>query len=136
MKLRESKAGRRVVTAALTTVLMTAGLAFAVQPAQAADPAPSCAYPTNKPNGEGHAKVKADGWLYDGPYSACGIWSSVDKNQGVWLYCFWENEYGNWWWYVRREGSSTAYGWIWDGFITKDDMDDNNDGVKDGRACY
>src|SRR3954468_2243409 len=102
---------RRLAAAAAAALLSTAALTVVTEsPALAV----SCAGPSHRPNGGGGFTVYDPTTLWTGPYSTCGKVGTVNTQQVLWAWCFWYNDYGNMWYYVRVGGTST-YGWIYPG---------------------
>jgi hypothetical protein len=79
------------------------------------------------PNGEGAGIINGNYNLKSAPYAACSNVRSVNSNTTVYFWCWWVNDYGNKWWYVRVAGTST-YGWMVEGHIGIVWHDDNGDG--------
>lgn len=122
----------RVLLAALATAMVMVTPVVAAPTASAAA-AVSCSSPSVT-NGEGYGYFNETANLKVAPYAECGTVTSVSKGTKAWLYCWVENSYGNYWWYVRISGTST-YGWMVEGKLDLTAYDDNGDGWPDIRAC-
>ena len=102
---------RRLVAGAAAALLATAGLTVVTEsPALAV----SCSGPSSRPNGGGGFNIDETTTLWEGPYSACGVVGHLNTQQILWAWCYWLNDYGNTWWYVRVGGTST-YGCVYSG---------------------
>jgi|tagenome__1003787_1003787.scaffolds.fasta_scaffold20916121_2 hypothetical protein len=103
------RTARRLAAGAAAVLLSTAALTVVTEsPALAV----SCAGPSHRPNGGGGFNIAETTTLWTGPYSVCNKVGSLNTQQLLWAWCFWLNDYGNTWWYVRVGGTST-YGWVY-----------------------
>ncbi|MGV9216119.1 hypothetical protein ACTFTM_30065 [Micromonospora sp. RB23] len=117
-----------VVLAAVAAV--TPVLAMA-EPARAAT---DCRQPRIL-NGEGAATVDRSFYLRTAPESACPNANRVTAGSRVYYYCYYFNQYGNMWWYVRIAGTN-QYGWLSDSDITDIfEYDDDGDGNVEWLGC-
>jgi hypothetical protein len=124
------KLGKRflVLLAAVSTIFV--GSLTAASPAYAV----SCTSPSHSVNGEGSGVMNISANLKVAPYAACGNVASLSKNTVVYYHCWYVNDYGNVWWWVRVAGTST-YGWMsWDN-LNDVYLDDNHDGHMDWLSC-
>jgi hypothetical protein len=109
MRRALQRTARRLAAGAAAVLLSTVALTVVTEsPALAV----SCAGPSHRPNGGGGFNVAETTTLWTGPYSVCGTVGHVNTQQVLWAWCFWINDYGNTWWYVRVGGTST-YGWVY-----------------------
>lgn len=126
---------RRVLQPVLGVVVMLAGLVVATSPAQAGPATQAaCPSPSHNNNGEGHGVMLGTYNLKVGPYAACDNVRSVATGTVVYLWCWVRNSHGNYWWWVRVQGTST-HGWMSEDNMTLHFYDENNDGYIDIYRC-
>ncbi|GIF23430.1 hypothetical protein BJ973_004042 [Actinoplanes tereljensis] len=132
MNSRTKRMVKRIAGGAAAVVLsVTSGLVATTSPAQAAADCDESIYIRN---GDGSGKFTRTGTLEAGPYGACDDRKTLAKGAKFWIHCSWPNDYGNLWYYVRLEGTST-YGWVWEGDVSVSYTDDNNDGILTIYSC-
>ena len=122
---------RRIAAAALAAAAALTGLAVAAPPAHAAA---DCAGPGRVQNGEGQGFAYDGRILESGPYATCRDVLRTDDVTDFYLHCYWVNDYGNYWYYVRLAGTQT-HGWFYDGDVVLRPTDENGNGRTDVRYC-
>ncbi|MGX6608087.1 hypothetical protein ACWKSP_39100 [Micromonosporaceae bacterium Da 78-11] len=99
-----------------------------------------CDYKYWTPNGEGKLTFFDDYNLKAGPLGECAHLRSVKKGTAFYIWCRYENQYGNMWFYGRVAGTQTV-GWAFrDAFGPKIELgdrddDDNGDGITKLEFC-
>jgi hypothetical protein len=87
-------------------------------------------------NGEGHGIMKIDYYLREAPYQECDSVGTLREGSRVWLHCYFRNERGHLWWWVRSDQAGIM-GWIWEDNIDVTYTDENRDGgIKKPENCY
>ncbi|WP_326700405.1 hypothetical protein OG909_25815 [Streptomyces sp. NBC_01754] len=114
-------------------MMAVAGALTLATPAQAAATV-SCTAPPHSANGEGAGVLNGSHALDSAPYASCSNVTTLASGTMVYYRCFYVNDYGNLWWYVRVAGTST-YGWESDDNLTSVWYDDNGDGYMTYYAC-
>lgn len=134
--MRKARNGKAIVmSVAMLLGTVVPGLALTA-PAQASsskvmDDCTRLSFPYN---GEGAGRMTGTYNLKVAPYASCGNVARLTTGTVVYYQCFYNNSYGNTWWYVRVQGTQT-YGWMsWDNL--EDDFDLGNDQVKDDTLDY
>ncbi|GAA3447676.1 hypothetical protein [Planomonospora venezuelensis] len=127
--------GRRLLLArrAALSLLLAASTVGAAGAATAQAAAPNCSVKHNE-NGEGAAWLNKGVNLKTGPYSGCGNVTWAAKDTYVYFLCWYDNSYGNTWWYVRIKGTST-HGWTSQDNFYGDMHDENGDGFITPLRC-
>lgn len=123
-------------TTKVAAVVAAAAILFAGAPPAAAQAAETCSGWSHAVNGEGAANMEVTANLKVGPYASCGNVASVAKGTRIFFHCLVENQYGNFWWWVRVSGTST-YGWMSQDnmILSYDGGDDNGDGLVTRASC-
>jgi hypothetical protein len=128
---------KRVVLASVAAAgLVVVG---AAAPAQAATYR-GCDWHYDIRNGEGKLTFYKNYNLKVGPLGECDHVRSVSKGTDFYVWCFYENQYGNKWVYGRVAGTETK-GWAFiEAFgpivrIPDGDDDDNGDGITKLELC-
>ncbi|WFE35609.1 hypothetical protein [Micromonospora sp. WMMD975] len=124
---------QRALVRTLSAVLL-ALVAVVVAPAAGASAAVSCVSPPHPYNGEGGGVMTKTANLKVAPYSECGNVRTLYAGDVVYWHCFHRNGYGNLWWWVRVEGTST-YGWMSDDNMREIWTDEDHDGYQYHAGC-
>lgn len=124
---------RRAALTVTAAAMAAAGTLTFSAPAQAAA-AVSCTPPAHSANGEGAGIMNGAHALDSAPYAACPDVTTLASGTEVYYRCFYQNSYGNIWWYVRVAGTST-YGWESQDNLDSIWYDDNGDGTMSLYEC-
>ncbi|MFD0254235.1 hypothetical protein ACFVGX_25375 [Streptomyces sp. NPDC127113] len=65
----------------------------------------------------GVGRLQEDLWLQQGPYADCDEGKYASAADKFYIWCYVNNQYGNVWYYGRREGTDFK-GWLYSGDVT------------------
>ncbi|MEV4496424.1 hypothetical protein AB0J84_12040 [Micromonospora arborensis] len=111
---------RRTLSAAAAAVLLGLTLASPASAAPASSQT-SCSSQTVANNSESSATMKIGANLKKAPYSECGNVQYVNAGTTLYIWCWVNNDYDNFWFWARIAGTST-YGWMSVSNVTVHDM--------------